>query len=72
MYKINIILTFVVHIIIGLSSVFSVNYHVHPNGHDANNGISFQTAFKTIQTATNRVKAGDSVIIKGAVHLVKK
>jgi hypothetical protein len=76
MYKINIILTFVVHIIIGLSSVFSVNYHVHPNGHDANNGISFQTAFKTIQTATNRVKAGDSVLVydgfyKGFDHFYK-
>ncbi len=49
--------------VIVLSEVSAINYHVQQNGSDANTGLSFATAFKTIQTATNKVKAGDSVLV---------
>ncbi len=47
---------------------YSLNYHIQPNGNDSNNGLSFNTAFKTIQAATNRVKAGDSVLVYDGVY----
>ncbi|MBK9108923.1 MAG: hypothetical protein IPM92_11320 [Saprospiraceae bacterium] len=55
---------------------WAVNYHVKFNGNDTNDGLSFNTAFKTIQTATNKVKAGDSVLVydglyKGFDHFYK-
>lgn len=58
------------------NSSWSVNYHVKFNGNDAQDGLSFATAFKTIQTATNKVKAGDSVLVydglyKGFDHFYK-
>jgi hypothetical protein len=59
-----------------INPLLSVTYHVQPNGNDANNGLIFNTAFKTIQTATNKVKAGDSVLVydgmyKGFDHFYK-
>lgn len=58
------------------SIAFSLNYHVRFNGSDSNDGLSFATAFKTIQTATNKVKAGDSILVydgfyKGFDHFYK-
>ena len=56
--------------------LLAINYHVKPNGNDANSGLSFALAFKTIQTATNKVKAGDSILVyngfyKGFDHFYK-
>ncbi|HEX5626273.1 MAG TPA: right-handed parallel beta-helix repeat-containing protein, partial [Saprospiraceae bacterium] len=61
--------------LIGLSAAAS-NYHVKMDGSDSNNGLSFNTAFKTIQTATNKVVAGDTVFVydgfyKGFDHFYK-
>ena len=39
----------------------AINYHIQPNGSDSNDGLSFTKAFKTIQVATNKAKAGDSI-----------
>ncbi len=65
-------------ILIGLCSkpAFAITYHIKPTGNDSNNGLSFNAAFKTIQTATNKVKAGDSVLVydgfyKGFDHFYK-
>ena len=41
----------------------AVNYHIQPNGSDSNDGLSFSKAFKTIQIATNKAKAGDSIFV---------
>ncbi|MBK8956331.1 MAG: hypothetical protein IPM34_12365 [Saprospiraceae bacterium] len=62
--------------IFNVFELLAVNYHVQPNGNDANNGLSFTTAFKTIQTATNKVAAGDTVFVyngfyKGFDHFYK-
>ncbi|MGB5025217.1 MAG: hypothetical protein WBO44_07705, partial [Saprospiraceae bacterium] len=56
--------------------LLAINYHVKPDGNDANSGLSFALAFKTIQTATNKVKAGDSILVyngfyKGFDHFYK-
>lgn len=56
--------------------LYSINYHVQPKGKDTNNGLSFSTAFLTIQAATNIVKAGDTVMVydgyyKGFDHFYK-
>lgn len=58
------------------SSLFTKTYHVTPQGSDSNNGTSYATAFLTIQAATNRVIAGDSVLVydgfyKGFDHFYK-
>ncbi|MFZ1378113.1 MAG: right-handed parallel beta-helix repeat-containing protein [Saprospiraceae bacterium] len=54
----------------------AVNYHIQPNGSDSNDGLSFSKAFKTIQIATNKAKAGDSIFVydgfyKGFDHFYK-
>lgn len=59
-----------------MGTIYSANYHVQPGGQDNNSGLSFQLAFKTIQTATNKVKAGDTVFVydglyKGFDHFYK-
>ena len=38
-------------------NLFAITYHVKSDGKDTNNGLSVNTAFKTIQTATNKVQA---------------
>lgn len=57
-------------------NLFAITYHVKTDGKDTNNGLSINTAFKTIQTATNKVQAGDSVLVydglyKGFDHFYK-
>ncbi|HRG33032.1 MAG: right-handed parallel beta-helix repeat-containing protein [Saprospiraceae bacterium] len=49
--------------IIFLQTSNSRNYYISPLGADSNNGLTPNTAFKTIQTATNIVRAGDSVLV---------
>jgi hypothetical protein len=74
-----ILRTFVLEIIANSLVVciaHSTNYYVKSTGSDSNNGLSFATAFKTIQTATNKVKAGDSILVydgfyKGFDHFYK-
>jgi len=55
---------------------FAANYFVSVSGSDTNNGLQFDKAFKTIQAATNKVKAGDTVFVfdglyKGFDHFYK-
>lgn len=55
---------------------FATNYFVSVSGSDTNNGLQFDKAFKTIQAATNKVKAGDTVFVfdglyKGFDHFYK-
>lgn len=55
---------------------FAANYFVSISGSDSNNGLQFDKAFKTIQAATNKVKAGDTVFVfdglyKGFDHFYK-
>ena len=45
------------------SSLFPTTYYVTAKGNDANDGTSLATAFLTIQTATNKVVAGDTVLV---------
>lgn len=66
----------ILFISIPIGTIYSANYHVRPGGNDNNSGLSFQMAFKTLQTATNRVKAGDTVFVydglyKGFDHFYK-
>lgn len=44
-------------------SASAANYHVSMNGNDSNNGLSLSAALRTIQAATDRVRAGDSVLV---------
>lgn len=66
----------ILFISIPFGTIYPANYHVKPGGNDNNSGLSFQMAFKTLQTATNRVKAGDTVFVydglyKGFDHFYK-
>ncbi len=45
------------------SSFAQTTYYVSVTGNDDNNGISSQTAFKTLQHAADIVSAGDSVLV---------
>lgn len=59
-----------------LNQVEATNFYVRSSGLDSNDGLSFAKAFKTIQSATNRVKSGDSVFVfdgnyKGFDHFYK-
>lgn len=70
------LLCFLFSVYIVTSPLLAINYHVKPTGNDANSGLSFALAFKTIQTATNKVKAGDSILVyngfyKGFDHFYK-
>jgi len=62
---------------VSIKPAFSATYHVSSSGNDANNGLSFNKAFKTIQKATDLIVAGDSVWVydgyyKGFNHKLKK
>ena len=46
-----------------INSLSATSYHVRSTGNDNFNGLTFSTSFKTIQTATNKVVAGDSVLV---------
>lgn len=59
-----------------INSLSATSYHVRSTGNDNFNGLTFSTSFKTIQTATNKVVAGDSVLVydgnyKGFDHFYK-
>ncbi len=41
----------------------ATNYHVSMNGNDNNDGLSLSKSLRTIQAATDRVRAGDSVLV---------
>lgn len=49
--------------LIFLQTSSSRNYYISPLGADSNNGLTPNTAFKTIQIATNIVRGGDSVLV---------
>lgn len=73
-YKVGILV--IANILIIFLKSFCASYHIKPTGNDTNDGLSFNTALKTIQAATNKVKAGDSVLVyngfyKGFDHFYK-
>jgi len=51
------------------SLVYGANYYVDSlNGSDTNSGISWETAFKTINTATSKAVAGDTVYVNQGTY----
>ncbi|MBK9270680.1 MAG: right-handed parallel beta-helix repeat-containing protein [Saprospiraceae bacterium] len=49
--------------VLGIYYVSATNYHVSITGNDSNNGLTVSTPLRTIQAATNKVRAGDSVLV---------
>ncbi|MBN1442923.1 MAG: hypothetical protein JXA90_09445, partial [Planctomycetes bacterium] len=43
-------------------------YHVAPDGDDARDGSSRQSAWKSLQTAADRVRPGDTVLLAGGTY----
>lgn len=59
--KLGLLLTLFTYIQIG--DLLATNYYVSSVGNDSHNGLSPSTPFRNIQTATNKVQAGDSVLV---------
>ena len=54
-----------------VSSVAAATYYVKPDGSDANNGMSWSSAFQTIQHAIDAAAPSyDSIWVKGGTYLV--
>jgi len=59
-FRIRIMLALIFN---GFFSINSTTYYVSENGNNSNNGLTPQTAFETLQHASDIVSAGDSVLV---------
>lgn len=60
----NKIITYLLFLAFFASTANATNYFLDPNGNDANDGLSWGTAVKTIGQAKTLSKAGDNVFVK--------
>ncbi|MCW8804846.1 MAG: hypothetical protein OQK56_00165, partial [Ignavibacteriaceae bacterium] len=55
--------TALIYLLFSFSIAAQTTYYVSESGNNSNNGLTPQTAFETLQHATNMVSAGDSVLV---------